>query len=137
MGGLLDVLTEVQIVMVSSLAHITALGVTLAGLGVLLSSASPGFGYRLKRLGLQVVGACLVVICAHAILLEIYGVDVPIGILVGIYGLFSLLLLQGLLNLLFGPSVGNSVVASLIASLILWLLYAAIWPLRYLRDIFR
>jgi hypothetical protein len=137
MDRFLDVLIDFQIALVSSLAHLTVLGVTLAGIGVLLSLASPAFGYRVKRLGLQVVGACLLVICTHAILLEIYGVDVPIGLLVVLYALFSLMLLQGFLNLLFGPSVGNSVVASLISSFILWLLYVAIQPLRYVRDLFR
>ncbi|MCE8519342.1 hypothetical protein KBY31_21710 [Ruegeria pomeroyi] len=137
MDRLLDVLIDFQIALVSSLAHLTVIGVTLAGVGVLVSSASPVFGYRIKRLGLQVVGACLVVICTHAILLEIYGASVPIGLLVVIYALFSLLLLQGLLNLLFGPSVGNSVVASLISSLILWLLYVVVQPFRYIRDLLR
>jgi len=137
MDRLLNVLIDFQIALVSSLAHLTAIGVTLAGLGVLLSSASPVFGYRVKRLGLQVVGACLVVICSHAILLEFYGANVPIGFLVVLYAVFSLLLLQGFLNLLFGPSVGNSVVASLISSLILWLLYVVVQPLRYVRDLLR
>ncbi|MGM0743538.1 MAG: hypothetical protein ACQEVT_18430 [Pseudomonadota bacterium] len=137
MDRLRDVLIDFQIALVSSLAHLTVIGVTLAGLGVLLASASPVFGYRVKRLGMQVVGACLVVICSHAILLEVYGANVPVGLLVVLYAVFSLLLLQGFLNLLFGPSVGNSVVASLISSLILWLLYVVIQPLRYVRDRFR
>ena len=49
----------------------------------------------------------------HAILLEVYGVAIPAHVLIAIYAIIALMLLQGLLNLLFGPTVGNAVVASL------------------------
>ena len=137
MDALINALIDFQSALVSSLVYVTVLGVALTGFGLVTSVIAPVYGYRVKRLGLQVIGSCLIVICAHAILLELYGPNIPPGILIAIYTLFALMLLQGLLNLVFGPAVGNSVVASLLSSFILWVLYVALQPLRLIRDLFR
>lgn len=137
MDSILQTLIDFQIALAASLAHIAALGVALAVLGSIASSVSPVFAYRIKRLGLQAIGACLIVIGAHAIMLEVYGPNVPPALLISVYAVSAILLLQGLLNLLFGPAVGNSVIASLLTSLIFGLFYVATQPFRLLRDLFR
>jgi hypothetical protein len=130
-------LIDFQIMLVSALVEVTGLGIGLVGLGLVVSGASRNFGYRLQRLGLQTFGACLFVIISHAIMMGYYGYDVPLGLLVALYGLCSLLLLHTLLNLLFGPTVGNRVIASLVGSLLLTLLYLLLRPFGAVRDLFR
>lgn len=121
---------ELQMLMVSALTTLTALGVTILGLGLVVATTAPTFGHRMKRLGLQIVGACLAVIMSHAVLIEVYNQDIPPALIMGLYAVVGLLLLQGLLNLLFGPKVGNGVVASLLTALITSLILIAFRPLR-------
>ncbi len=136
MEPLISALIDFQTALVAALLHVLALAVALVGLGMVSASVAPSFAYRVKRLGLQTIGACLVVIAAHAIMIEVYGPDVPPALLVGFYAITAVLLLHGLLNLVFGPAVGNSVIATLLSSLILALLFAAIRPIRFVRDLF-
>lgn len=137
MDALFDAFIDFQFALVSSLLHVAALGVALIGLGMILSTSAPTFGYRVKRLGLQTVGASMVVIGAHYILLEIYGPNIPPTLLVAFYAVVGILLLQSLLNLLFGPSVGRSVISTLLTSLVLVLVFAALQPFPMVRDLFQ
>jgi hypothetical protein len=137
MATIADALIEFQTMLVSMIAEITALGLLFVGLGLAMSGASPVFGYRVKRLGLQVIGACLAILIAHAVLFEVYGADVPPCILVALYGLIALLLLQAFLNLVFGLAVGNRVVADVLTSLLLSIPYLLLRPFGLIRDLFR
>jgi len=137
MDDLLPSLIDFQTMLVLALAPVTALAIVLIGFGMIVSGAAPTFGYRLQRLGLQIIGGAFAVVFVHAVLIELYGARVPLGVLVAVYGLVALLLLQGALNLLFGPAVGNRVVATLLGSLIVSLIALALQPFRLLRDLFR
>lgn len=137
MDSLTASLLDFQIALVAAIYDVTALGILLIGFGFVVGGATPVLGYRIRRLGLQLIGACLIVLIVHAVLIEVYDVEVPLGALIMVYAVAGLLLLQGMLNLLFGPSVGNRVVASLISSLLLSLLALAVRPFTLLRDRFR
>lgn len=137
MDPVLPALIDFQMLLVTVLLEATGLGVAFIGLGTIVGHVAPVFGYSLKRLGLQIVGACLVLVASHAILLEVYGVAIPAHVLIAIYAIIALMLLQGLLNLLFGPTVGNAVVASLLGSLTVWIVYLIFQPLRLFLGLFR
>ena len=123
--------------LVVSLPAVAALGGILVGFGTVVSGVSATAGYRFQRLGLQVMGASFLVILSHGILVEVYGAEVPLPVLLLLYGVTALILLQGLLNLLFGPTVGNRVVSSLLTSLLISIAYLIFRPFAALRDLFR
>lgn len=130
-------LIEFQIALVNALGSILTLGVTLIGLGLVTAAAAPVLGYRIKRLGIQIIAASLVLLIAHGALIGAFGAEVPVGVLVAGYGLIALLLLQALLNIVFGPDVGNRVVATLLTNLLMSLVRLFLLPFQLLRNLLR
>lgn len=104
-----------------ALAMVPVAGV-LIGFGLIVATSAPVFGYRLQRLGLQLLGAILLVLLGHAIAIGTFGADVPVVVILLIYGVAGLLVLHPALNLFFGPKVGNAATTKLLTSLILLVL---------------
>ena len=119
MNQITTLLIDFQIALVQASVSIAVLGVALLGLSMILTVSAPTFAYRLKRLSLQTLGAVLAILILHGLSINYWGGAVPPAVLIGVYGVISLMLFQGLLNLLFGPIVGNSVTAQLLKTLIL------------------
>jgi hypothetical protein len=116
---------DFQTQLVHALQSVLLLGGIFVGFGLIVSKSAGGndggyqIGYRIQRLGLQAVMASGAVIIFHLFLINAYDNRPPILILLGLYAISGLLLLQGLLNLLFGPRVGTGVIGNLLTSLIL------------------
>lgn len=129
-----EALYQLQEQLVLASTTIAALGVVLLGFSMVVMGSAPVFAYRVRRLGLQILGAVLVILAMHAVAVDVYDGRVPIAWLLVIYGIIGLMILQGLLNLLFGPNVGNSVVSRLLGTLIIAALglafaaYSGLWP---------
>ena len=119
MNQAFQTLIDFQIALVQASRAIAGLGVVLLGLGIVISSSAPVFSYRLKRLGLQILGAVFLVLFLHFMATTYWGGRTPPVVLIGVYGIIALMILQGALNLFFGPTVGNSVTAQLLKTLIL------------------
>lgn len=127
---------NLQIDLLGLVLSVVTLGVVLMGFGLVVSGTAPQAGYRIKRLGLQAIGGALVVLAAHAFLNKIFGADIPLVLVICIYAVVALLLLQAALNLLFGPAVGNRVVASLLVGLITAIASLFAWPFRWIGPLF-
>ncbi len=115
-------LYDLQVALLQSWPYFVSLGVSILGFGIVVQASAPVFAARLRRLGLQVIGGVLFVYIGHAVGVAVFGSSIPPSILYGVYGIVGLMLLQGVLNLLFGPVVGASVISKLLGGLILVML---------------
>lgn len=128
-----DQLISFQESLVHASLSIAGIGATLIAFGVIVSSTSPGFSYRISRLGKQTLAAVFFLLVIHALSIKIFAGDIPLSLLVGTYGIIGLMILQATLNLFFGPSVGNTVVSKLLSGIILLVLSMLV--IRYI-DLF-
>lgn len=126
-----------QELLVQGAVAVAVAGLLCIVLGAMFDLISAGFGTRLRRLGAQAIGVCLFVLVAHLALIAVFGPSAPLASLIVIYAIVGLMLLQGALNLLFGPSVGSRVIATLLSSLVYGAIVMIARPFSALRDLFR
>ena len=67
-------------------------------LGRMLEILSPVFGCRVSRLDAQALGARVLVLLSHFVLLELFAGAAPIGVVIGIYTVIAAVL-QGLMTI--------------------------------------
>jgi len=107
------------------------------GLGLMIGVPSPLLGAWLRRLAGRVIAVCAVALVAHILLIDQFGGSAPPLVVMLLYVVAALMLLQGLINLLFGPAVGSRVLADLLSSLLHGLVAILAAPVGLLRGLLR